>query len=518
MTGAPLGTRPRPRRAARGVGVGEGEMNEARDLARVCPACGRRTAALRCPTHGSVTVWRPPSLSLARPPRLTGSFLDGRYRIDEVIGRGAFGAVYAGEQLATGQRVAIKVLLAEPQGDRAVAERRFAKEAQVLAQLRHPSTVRVFDVGVTPGGAPYFAMELVDGPNLEQVFAFLASEGRVFGEPAMIDVMHQVLGSLAEAHALGLVHRDLKPANLMLTRVGDDELLVKVVDFGVVRTEGSDLTARASSLGTPRYMSPEQCRGETVDARADLYAVACIIVEAMSGEPPFNAERSLDAMLAQLAAPPPTLESRGVAASPEVEALIARALDKAPAGRFATASTMRAVLDAVRALRWPGVRPTRLGDLFAEGAMDAHVPSQQMTEAVPRIGTSGVARPRSPAAAADVTSLDSAAAAAMDLPVADGPIAPDADPTIEPGSQELVRVPSARQLAIAIAERERQLRERDARREQLTTKVELDAERQRLVQTAPPAAADPPGRGRKPLGSGTIIGAGLPKASKPRRR
>lgn len=507
---------------------------------RICPICGNRQTGLRCARDGAVTVERPEDEPRARLPVEPGVELDGRYAVGAVIGRGAFGAVYAAEQLATGQRVAIKVLLAAPQGDRRVAEERFRKEARVLGQLRHPATVRVYDVGMTPSGDPYFAMELVEGPNLEQVLASLRSEGHCFGEAEIIDVISPVLGSLAEAHGLGLVHRDLKPANIMLSQVADDGMVVKVLDFGVVRTEGSQLTGRASGLGTPRYMSPEQCRGEGVDARSDLYSIGCILYEALCGIVPFATRNAIETMYAQMMSPVPPLRSRGAVASDAMIALVERALSKDPEQRFATASEMRAALDSLRRTQFRDVPPARLLDIFhdeveisPDGAHSVFV-SQQNTVAIPRQGTSSVSLPMGlrdtplePARApSDVTAIDLRPSLPpdeeLDSPALSQPPAHRASPTARnsdrhtqddvfaAGSQGLVRLPSPRVLEAAIEARQRALAARDAARHEVDTRLELGEERAREAQQAPPGADDVAGRSRKALGSSTIIGTGVP--------
>ena len=332
-------------------------------LVRQCPTCGSRWAGLYCGNDGSVTVLRPDTTDRTRTPLPVGAVIEGRYVLTQVIGRGAFGAVYAADQLTTGQQVAIKVLHTEMRNGSDVARQRFAKEARVLAQLRHPSTVRIYDVGITIDDEPYFVMELVPGLNVEQIFAGLEAAGRRFLEHEAIDLVLPVLGSLAEAHGLGLVHRDIKPANLMVSHVADDGLVVKVVDFGVVRTEGSMLTARASTLGTPRYMSPEQCRGDIVDARSDLYAVGCVLFEAIAGRPPLVARSLVDTVILQVSAPAPSLADVGASASPELEGVLNRLLRKDPAERFASAAELRAALTAIRHDRWRDRAPARIADI-----------------------------------------------------------------------------------------------------------------------------------------------------------
>ena len=332
---------------------------------RQCPVCGVRWATLHCGNDGAVTVLRPHGSPRAKLPMPLGTELDGRYVLTALLDRGAFGAVYAAEQLATGQRVALKVLFANSEESQ-IARLRFTKESRVLGQLRHPSTVRVFDVGTIDGGKHYFVMELVPGINLEQAFAAIEADGRRLTEAAVIDIALPVLGSLAEAHGLGIVHRDLKPANVMVAEVADDHLVVKVVDFGVVRTHDSNLTARTSVVGTPRYMSPEQCRGGEIDGRADLYSMACVMFEARAGRAPLVADSPLDSVLLQIGTEPPLLSEFGVETSPEFDAILARALRKDPAARFASAVEMRGALQALRIGRLRDEPATAIGDWLPE--------------------------------------------------------------------------------------------------------------------------------------------------------
>lgn len=284
-----------------------------------------------------------------------------RYVTGEEIGRGGFGVVYRASHSRTGQAVAIKVLHVDAQDDRDEAVQRFVKEGRVLARLQHPATVRIFDVGTTPSGAPYIAMEFVDGPNLEQALAHLSAHQYGLSEAQGLDIMMPVLSSLSEAHGLGLVHRDLKPANVLLTEVGDEPLVVKVADFGVVRTQGSQLTSRHSSIGTPKYMSPEQCRGDAVDARSDLYSLGCVLFEAVTAVAPFDSDNLINTMYQQMSSPVP---DPGAAVSAPFREVLQRAMAKEPADRFTTASEMGAALRKIRVEMWPDVPTTPLHKLL----------------------------------------------------------------------------------------------------------------------------------------------------------
>ena len=340
---------------------------------RFCPMCGGFTNPARCVEDGAMTVERADAET--EPPLTPGDVVDGRYRVVECIGRGSFGVVFRAEHIRTGQPVALKVLHVDV--GRHEATQRFVKEGRALGRLRHAATVRIFDVGqvgevsATNAQAPYIAMEFVDGPNLEQVLARLSRDGRALTEAQALDVVEPVLASLIEAHALGLIHRDLKPANILLTEVADEPLVVKVVDFGVVRTHDSDLTTRRSTIGTPLYMSPEQCRGETVDARSDLYSLGCLLFEAVCGVPPFNSKSHVDTMFLQMSAAVPDVRQRAITpVSDGFIAVLQRVLAKDPADRFLTARAMRTVVQALRREAWRNVPVTPMHGLIgvASGA------------------------------------------------------------------------------------------------------------------------------------------------------
>jgi len=321
---------------------------------RYCPACGAVTGERFCPTDGVATVVRARIEADAVDVR-PGDVVDNRYRIVGLIGRGGFGAVYLAEHASTRQRMALKMMLAGDHDDDEV--RRFYREAQFTASLTHPNTVRVFDVGQTASGALFIAMELLDGPTLEDVL----KQRRILAQNEIIDIALPVLRSLGEAHAKGLVHRDLKPANVMLSRIGgddeeEDSTVVKVLDFGIARTQDSSLTGQGTALGTPAYMAPEQCQGADLDGRADLYSLAVIMYRAATGKPPFMHRNAMTVMYKHLHEEPRPLAS---AARSEVTEgfveVVMRALAKAPEDRFANARAMRKALEAVRGGRAPEI-------------------------------------------------------------------------------------------------------------------------------------------------------------------
>ena len=314
-------------------------------MMRLCPLCGQRTEEGRCPDDGTAT------LVLAQNPdsRLSeGAEINGRYRIGKLIGQGGFGAVYRALSMATGSEIAIKVLGVSLDNDEPELIQRFYAEAQITAALKHPNTIRVFDFGQTDSGALYIAMELLIGQALNELLRERRREGKALTQVETVKIATQTLRSLAEAHAKGLVHRDLKPHNIFLNEVPGDEAVVKVLDFGIAKRLGSNLTGTGQAFGTPSYMSPEQAQNKAIDARSDLYSLSCVLYQCVSGACPFEGDNPLSVLLSHVTDTPAPLVGRAlVPLSPEFIAIIHRSLSKNPNDRFASAQEMRAALDNV---------------------------------------------------------------------------------------------------------------------------------------------------------------------------
>lgn len=288
----------------------------------------------------------PPGNEWLRPADLllAETVIAERYRIEGLVGRGGHGLVYAARHVETGQRVAVKVLWCADGRPDPAATGRLQREARMTASLTHPNTVRVLDCGLHDG-TPYLAMEWLAGTTLEQRLRASDAESGPMPSAEAVAVGIEVLRSLQEAHARGLVHRDIKPSNIMMVPAGDGDLHVKVLDFGIAH----DLESGAATTGlrgTPAYMSPEQCDGRPVDRRGDLYSLAVVLYRCVSGRLPFDAADGAAMMRAHVARPPTDL--RTVARVPESLAdCIHRALSKDPAGRFCDAAGMRQALEAV---------------------------------------------------------------------------------------------------------------------------------------------------------------------------
>jgi serine/threonine protein kinase len=254
-----------------------------------------------------------------------------------MLGRGAMGVIYQAHDPVIDREVAIKLIRTDLLSgeDQADYLSRFQHEARAAGRCAHPNIVAIYDFAVFEGH-PFLAMEYVDGRNLTQV---MAQSGR-FTPAAAIAVIGQVLDALACAHGLGVVHRDVKPANILLLADGR----VKVTDFGISRLDNSALTQSGSVIGTPSYMSPEQCRGEVVDARSDLFSTGVVLYELLSGERPFVG-RSLTEVAYRLTnEAPPDLGAKCPELSPLLVAAVHRALAKVPQDRFASAAEMAATL------------------------------------------------------------------------------------------------------------------------------------------------------------------------------
>lgn len=278
--------------------------------------------------------------------------LSGRYRVDELIGRGGMATVYRGFDLTLGRPVAVKILKRELADDGAFRTR-FRLEAQAASRMSHPAIVRVFDAGEdTDAGRPlpYIVMELVEGTTLRDI----AAAGPVPQDDA-IRYVDGILEALEYSHRAGVVHRDIKPGNVMVTERGQ----VKVMDFGIARavSDSSSTVAETTAIiGTASYFSPEQAKGEPVDARADLYSAGVVLYELLTGRPPFRGESPV-AVAYQHVSEQPAPPSEVVETIPRAwDAVVLRALAKDPFQRFQDAASFREALDAARDGREPSRR------------------------------------------------------------------------------------------------------------------------------------------------------------------
>ena len=316
---------------------------------RFCPVCGEASSAAFCPTDRTPTVV---AMGFSKHPRAyeVDDIVAGRYRITGALGAGGFAAVYAAEHMGTAQQVAVKLMAFDmTSSDSDVAVRRFFREARITASLSHPNTVRVFDVGQDDEGPLFIAMEMLVGESMEGLLKRRFGEGRGLSQAETLDISIQVLASLAEAHETGLVHRDLKPANIFLIEGADGSTTVKVLDFGIARTADSSLTLGGNMPGTPPFMSPEQCRGETVDGRSDLYSLAVLMFLCVCEALPFADSNVLKLMRMHSFEQPP--DPRHVSKTPvsdELATVLLRTLAKRPADRPESAAELKRQLELIR--------------------------------------------------------------------------------------------------------------------------------------------------------------------------
>jgi len=291
--------------------------------------------------------------------------LSGRYRIDELVGRGGMATVYRGQDLTLGRTVAIKILKRELAADNAFRTR-FRLEAQAASRMSHPAIVRVYDAGedveTDPDGSqhplPFIVMELVQGRLLKDII----SAGPVT-VPDAVRYVDGILEALEYSHRAGVVHRDIKPGNVMVTEQGQ----VKVMDFGIARavSDSSSTVAETTAIiGTASYFSPEQAKGEPVDARADLYSAGVVLYELLTGRTPFRGDTPVAVAYQHVSeAPVPPSELIGTVPR-SLDAIVLRALAKDPFQRFPDAATFRETLDATVDGKAPSKR--QVGALHSE--------------------------------------------------------------------------------------------------------------------------------------------------------
>jgi beta-lactam-binding protein with PASTA domain len=283
----------------------------------------------------------------------TPQVLGERYEIGGVLGRGGMAEVHRGRDLRLGREVAVKVLRHDLARDPSF-QVRFRREAQASASLNHPAIVAVYDTGedrTSTGATPYIVMEYVEGETLRDV---LRREGHLSPERAM-SLSADICGALDFSHRNGIVHRDVKPGNVMITPQGT----VKVMDFGIARAvsdSAATMTSTAAVIGTAQYLSPEQARGESVDARSDVYSLGCMLYELVTGAPPFTGDSPVAVAYQHVREDPKLPSSINPQIPAELDAILLKAMSKNPANRYQSAAEMRN--DLLRALAGQRVEAT----------------------------------------------------------------------------------------------------------------------------------------------------------------
>jgi serine/threonine protein kinase len=312
---------------------------------------------------GFESTLRPVDLAPEPPRAISAGMQISDYRIEERIGEGAMGTVYRAVHPTIGNRVAIKVIsprvFESPE-----AVRRFVAEARIVAAIRHPNIIHVFGFGQLADGRSYLTMEWLDGTSLA---------ARLKAGPIPLDESLHILSQLARAleavHLKDVVHRDLKPENVFVQPVDDDLPLVKLLDFGIAKTFGEgSVTGSGQMIGTPIYMSPEQCRAKGVDTRADIYALGCVAMELLTGRPPFEYDNVAELIVAQLQEVPPRARTRKPSLPAELDSLIHRMLAKEPDDRPA--------LSDVRLEMQRQIRRSQRSEQAAAAPVDAPAPTK----------------------------------------------------------------------------------------------------------------------------------------------
>lgn len=256
---------------------------------------------------------------------LIGQTVDGKYLIESKLGEGGMGTVYLSTRLMIGDAVAVKILHSAQVSDPQAIER-FRREAQAAARLKHQNAVIIYDFGVSNEGLVYLVMELAEGQSLRDI---IKQQGPVTPSAAA-EIMNQVCAALDAAHRQNIVHRDLKPDNIIVA-VTNTGLRAKVLDFGIAKMRdltASNLTQTGAVMGTPYYMSPEHCMGEELDHRSDIYSLGIVLFEMLAGVVPFNSPISTAVVVQHVNQAPPSLRALNASISPEVEAVVMRALAK----------------------------------------------------------------------------------------------------------------------------------------------------------------------------------------------
>lgn len=283
----------------------------------------------------------------------------GKYTIETTLGKGAMGIVYKARDPSLDESVAIKLIRHEL-ADASMLQR-VKREALICRKLKHPNIVGTYDFSA--GNPCYIVMEFVDGRELKEYL----DEGYVFSDEDIFKIISQVLSALAYAHKVGITHRDIKPANIM---VGNHRKTL-VADFGIAKLDNSNLTLDGSIIGTPNYMSPEQCLGKTVDTRSDLFSTGSVLYQLLTGEKPFKGENYMDTMRKVLDFSPPKPSQLNCKISPAIDAVVEKALAKKPGNRFQSASEFRQALKVALIVKSPSKPEKKTKTLIASSVLIA---------------------------------------------------------------------------------------------------------------------------------------------------
>ncbi|MBN2802184.1 MAG: protein kinase [Deltaproteobacteria bacterium] len=345
----------------------------------ICPKCSAPNPenTLYCAKCGTALLKKDKPGTEKDP--FIGSFVGERFLVQKKLGEGGMGVVYEAEQTAIGRKVALKVLHPHLNDEELYA--RFRNEAAASSRLEHPNTITVYDFGRTDNDSLYIAMEFISGISLDDE---IKKSGAIEWKRAC-KLGSEICGSLRNAHENGIIHRDMKPENVMLCERGDDKDFVKVLDFGIAKILDDDpsdqrkaLTKTGMVFGTPQYMSPEQVRGEKIDARSDIYSVGIILYQMLTGNLPFTADTPMGLLTKHLLDVPPRFKTfkNSPSVPDELESLVLSALEKEPDKRPQTMKEFGHALDSMIGI-------THSGKTTVAGAITFDEPGSRITEPSP---------------------------------------------------------------------------------------------------------------------------------------
>lgn len=387
---------------------------------KVCLTCGKEFAedVLLCPQDDEL-------LTPIKADTLIGTVLSGSYEILEKLGAGGMGLVYKARHILMKRMVAIKIML--PQLIASVsALKRFKQEAQAASSLNHPNILTVYDFGVTPDGMPYLVMDFLEGTNLSKI---LEANQSLPMETA-IDVFIQTCTGLSHAHRKGIVHRDLKPANIMLVEHEGRSNFVKIVDFGMAKIvgtmdgEGEDLTKSGEVFGSPLYMSPEQCMGKVLDARADVYSLGCVMYRVLTGVTAVSGATAIECFSNHVSGvlKPFAEVAPDAVYPPGLETIVFKAMAKDPADRYQSMDELKDALMEMSKLELSGLYAHMVSSGYAqkETVSVAGLAATMMADAAAPESALGMTK----AAQAAATAAKAAAATAAAPPSGKLPLIP----------------------------------------------------------------------------------------------